>query len=113
MLFEALPEPFYHTTVKPGDYTAGSSENSSTSSTSSTKSFISDSNQNLPYGYYGEPGKVYVDSSGRGLIKGNINSKGEKIYHIPGDPWYDKTKAEVWFKTEAEAQAAGFRPPKR
>jgi hypothetical protein len=93
--------------VKPGDYTAGSSGSNSTSSTSSSKTF-----QNLPYGYYGEPGKVYVDSSGRGLIKGNINSKGEKIYHIPGDPWYDKTKAEVWFKTEAEAQAAGFRPPK-
>ncbi len=82
--------------VKPGDYTAGSSGNSSTSSTPSSKTF-----QSLPYGYYGEPGKVYVDSSGRGLIKGNINSKGEKIYHIPGDPWYDRTKAEVWFKTEA------------
>jgi hypothetical protein len=38
---------------------------------------------------------VYVDRSGRGLIKGNINRKREKIYHIPGDPWYDKTKAEV------------------
>ncbi|MBZ4669364.1 MAG: beta-lactamase protein [Defluviitaleaceae bacterium] len=82
--------------VKPGDYTA------------SSKTF-----QSLPYGYYGEPGKIYVDSNGRGLIKGNINSKGEKIYHIPGDPWYNKTKAEVWFKTEAEAQAAGFRPPKK
>jgi len=79
--------------VKPGDYTAGSSGNSSTSNTSLSKT-------------------LYVDSSGRGLIKGNINSKGEKIYHIPGDPWYNKTKAEVWFKTEAEAQAAGFRPPK-
>jgi beta-lactamase superfamily II metal-dependent hydrolase len=99
--------------VKPGDYTAGSSGNSTTSSTSSTKSSISDSNQSLPYGYYGELGKIYVDSNGKGLIKGNINSKGEKIYHIPGDPWYDKTKAEVWFKTEAEAQAAGFRPPKK
>lgn len=94
--------------VRPGDYTAGSSGNSSTSNTSLLKTF-----QSLPYGYYGEPGKVYVDSSGRGLIKGNINSKGEKIYHIPGDPWYDRTKAEMWFKTEAEAQAAGFRPPKR
>ncbi|HHW57323.1 MAG TPA: MBL fold metallo-hydrolase [Clostridia bacterium] len=94
--------------VKPGDYTAGSSGNSSTLNTSSSMTF-----QSLPYGYYGEPGKVYVDSSGRGLIKGNINSKGEKIYHIHGDPWYDKTKAEVWFKTETEAQAAGFRPPKK
>jgi len=98
--------------VKPGDYTAGSSGNSSTSSASSSKTSTNNLNQSLPYGYYGEPGKVYVDSNGNGLIKGNINSKGEKIYHIPGDPWYDRTKAEVWFKTEAEAQSAGFRPPK-
>ncbi|MDN5305299.1 MAG: competence protein ComEC, partial [Fusobacteriaceae bacterium] len=86
--------------------------NSSTSSASSSKTSTNNLNQSLPYGYYGEPGKVYVDSNGNGLIKGNINSKGEKIYHIPGDPWYDRTKAEVWFKTEAEAQSAGFRPPK-
>jgi len=98
--------------VKPGDYTAGSSRNSSTSSASSSKTSTNNLNQSLPYGYYEEPGKVYVDSNGNGLIKGNINSKGEKIYHIPGDPWYDRTKAEVWFKTEAEAQSAGFRPPK-
>ncbi|USG63694.1 thermonuclease family protein [Brevibacillus ruminantium] len=47
------------------------------------------------------------------LIKGNINSKGEKIYHVPGSRNYDQTKAEVWFATEEEAQAAGFRAPKR
>jgi len=47
------------------------------------------------------------------LIKGNINSKGEKIYHVPGSPNYDRTVPEVWFATEEEAQAAGFRPPKR
>ncbi|SHF93740.1 Metal-dependent hydrolase, beta-lactamase superfamily II [Caldanaerobius fijiensis DSM 17918] len=96
--------------VKPGDYTPGNKSGST--NTSSSKPSTS-TVQSLPYGYYGEPGKVYVDSSGRGLIKGNINSKGEKIYHIPGDPWYDRTKAERWFKTEAEAQAAGFRPPKK
>ncbi|WP_044748253.1 thermonuclease family protein [Bacillus alveayuensis] len=28
-------------------------------------------------------------------IKGNINSKGEKIYHTPDSPWYEQTKAEV------------------
>ncbi|TRY27962.1 nuclease [Brevibacillus sp. LEMMJ03] len=46
-------------------------------------------------------------------IKGNINAKGEKIYHVPGSPNYERTKAEVWFATEEEAKAAGFRPPKR
>lgn len=56
--------------------------------------------------------KIYVDSNGKGLIKGNINSKGEKIYHLPGGRYYDHTKAEIWFKTEEQARAAGFRPPK-
>ena len=48
----------------------------------------------------------------RGLIKGNINSKGEKIYHVPGGRYYDVTEPEVWFETEEEAQAAGFRRSK-
>lgn len=47
------------------------------------------------------------------LIKGNINSKGEKIYHTPDSPSYKITKPEKWFCTEKEAQAAGFRAPKR
>ena len=51
-------------------------------------------------------------------IKGNINSKGEHIYHVPGGKWYDKTeintsKGERWFCTEAEASAAGWRPAKQ
>ncbi|WP_054956504.1 thermonuclease family protein [Paenibacillus dakarensis] len=45
-------------------------------------------------------------------IKGNINSKGEKIYHLPGTPHYDKTKQEQWFCSESEAKKAGFRAPK-
>ena len=58
-------------------------------------------------------GKVYVDSSGRGLIKGNVNSKGEKIYHLPGGAYYNKTVPEMWFKSEEEAQAEGFRASMR
>lgn len=46
-------------------------------------------------------------------IKGNINAKGEKIYHVPGSSGYEQTKAEMWFATEEEAKAAGFRAPKR
>ncbi|OFI06727.1 hydroxyacylglutathione hydrolase [Clostridium acetireducens DSM 10703] len=57
--------------------------------------------------------KSYVDSQGKGLIKGNINSKGEKIYHLPGGKYYDKTNAEAWFKTTEEAEKAGFRASKR
>ncbi|MBB6735027.1 phospholipase D family protein [Cohnella zeiphila] len=42
-------------------------------------------------------------------IKGNINAKGDKIYHVPGGAQYDRTKAEEMFCTEQEATAAGFR----
>lgn len=48
-----------------------------------------------------------------GLIKGNISSSGEKIYHIPGGQYYNATNAEEYFNTEAEAQAAGYRKSKR
>lgn len=46
-------------------------------------------------------------------IKGNINSKGQKIYHIPLGQYYEITKAEEMFCTEKEAQAAGFRKSER
>jgi micrococcal nuclease len=45
-------------------------------------------------------------------IKGNINSRGDRIYHIPGSKSYDQTKPEAWFCTEEEAKQAGFRAPK-
>lgn len=57
--------------------------------------------------------KYYVDQQGNGLIKGNINSKGEKIYHLPGGAYYDNTIPEKWFKSEQEAQEDGFRPSSR
>ena len=42
-------------------------------------------------------------------IKGNINSKGKKLYHVKGESsYYEKTKAEMTFCTEKEAQQAGF-----
>lgn len=43
------------------------------------------------------------------LIKGNRNRRGQWIYHLPGMPYYDKTRAEEFFCTEADAQAAGYR----
>ena len=53
-------------------------------------------------------------TSGTCVIKGNINSKGERIYHLPGMDWYDRTqikesKGERWFCAEAEARKAGWR----
>lgn len=52
------------------------------------------------------------------VIKGNISSSGERIYHVPGQQNYDDTvitvsKGERWFCTEAEALAAGWRRAKR
>ena len=49
-----------------------------------------------------------------GAIKGNINAKGERIYHMPGGQWYDRTRidpaeGERWFCSEAEARAVGWR----
>jgi micrococcal nuclease len=51
------------------------------------------------------------------VIKGNISSSGEKIYHIPGQRYYnqtviDETKGEKWFCTEEEAQKVGWRKSK-
>ena len=44
-------------------------------------------------------------------IKGHINrSKGTRIYHLPGDPYYSRTThVSQWFFTEKEAQSAGYR----
>jgi len=38
-------------------------------------------------------------------IKGNADSM---LYHTDQSPYYGRTKAEVWFNTEAAARAAGF-----
>lgn len=42
-------------------------------------------------------------------IKGNVNKRGERIYHIAGDPFYTRTKPENWFCSVDEAEQAGFR----
>lgn len=42
-------------------------------------------------------------------IKGNINSRGEKIYHTTDSPWYEVTKQEEMFCSEEDARKAGFR----
>lgn len=49
-------------------------------------------------------------------IKGNINRKGERIYHAPWSRNYDRTRVNVakderWFCSEGEATKAGWRAP--
>lgn len=59
-------------------------------------------------GGFGEfSAKPGADGTGpRGwAIKGNANSM---LFHTRQSPWYGRTKAEVWFRTEQDAKAAGF-----
>ena len=61
-----------------------------------------------------KPARTYSGQGPNGeTIKGNINRQGERIYHVPGGAYYNKTDPEEWFFTEEEAQAAGYRPSKR
>jgi len=87
---------------------SSSSNKSNSTSSFSTSSKNEDSSINTSY-----PSSSNETKSSKGLIKGNINYKGEKIYHVPGGQFYDKTNAEQWFNTEQEAQAAGYRKSKR
>lgn len=52
-------------------------------------------------------------------IKGNVSyNNGQRIYHLPGQEYYDKTvidprKGERWFCSEEEARQAGWRRARR
>jgi hypothetical protein len=75
-------------------------------------------------GYYGHnllnatasPLKLFA---GRCNIKGNVSiDTGERIYHVPGQKYYERTRirseyGERWFCSEAEARKAGWRKAKR
>lgn len=53
--------------------------------------------------------KVYRNALGC-AVKGNYSRRlNEYIYYLPGMNYYDGTRPEMLFCTEAEAQAAGFR----
>jgi len=61
-------------------------------------------------------GAVSVAATNGCPIKGNINSRQERIYHTPWSKDYAQTKidprkGERWFCSEGEAIAAGWRPP--
>lgn len=62
---------------------------------------------------YGE-GSALPAADGSGpdgfTVKGNASSM---IYHDETSPSYEETRAEVWFRSAAHAEAAGFRPPRR
>jgi hypothetical protein len=64
-----------------------------------------------------QPASAAEAQSADCTIKGNLNRKGERIYHLPGSLDYAKIKMAApgkrWFCTEEEAEAAGWRPAKR
>ncbi|GAB3489159.1 hypothetical protein GCM10027572_10900 [Flexivirga lutea] len=60
------------------------------------------------------PPRATTTSTGACNIKGNISSSGERIYHVPGQRYYNVTKispakGERWFCSESDAVAAGWR----
>jgi competence protein ComEC len=104
--------------VKPGSYSyrSGGTTNTGSSTSSKTTTVIQKTGTTTTTSGSStttSSRKLYVDANGNGLIKGNISSTGEKIYHLPGGAYYDRTVPEAWFKTEAEAQKAGYRASKR
>ena len=62
----------------------------------------------VPPGRYGEGSAEAVPHQGPPdgfTIKGNAQSM---LFHTPDSPYYGRTKPEVWFRTEADAERAGF-----
>lgn len=60
---------------------------------------------------------VSISKNDNCLIKGNISQGGEKIFHTPGQRYYDKTqidesKGERWFCNEEDAINEGWRKSK-
>ncbi len=62
----------------------------------------------VPPGRYGEGSADAVPHQGQPdgfTIKGNAQSM---LFHTPDSPYYGRTKPQVWFRTEADAERAGF-----
>ncbi|KAB2486574.1 thermonuclease family protein [Priestia endophytica] len=91
----------YNDTVVGSTY---SSDQSSSQSSEKTSTNTTPSTQNTP-----EP----VKETGSCTIKGNISSSGEKIYHMPGGAYYDRTIAEEMFCSTNEAENHGYHASQR
>lgn len=98
-------------------YTNGIETNRKTLKTETTKSPVSEV---VTRGTYVPPKITTNPTPPQNCnIKGNISYRtGEKIYHVPGQQYYNSTEidasaGERWFCSEAEAQAAGWRKSKR
>ena len=86
---------------------AGEVESTETETGTATDEDATGSDE-APYGP-GSHAALDDDAQPEGFdIKGNADSM---LYHVPGSRSYKQTKAEVWFATEADAEAAGFSKP--
>lgn len=62
-----------------------------------------------------QPTKIHLGPPDENCaLKGNISTRGEKIYHLPSQKYYNVTRVdtdagEKWFCSEKEAQNAGWR----
>lgn len=84
----------------------GDEESASDESQAARRKSEADDEPAIPNGAHaatedGEPPRGYK-------IKGNADSM---LYHVPGSAFYDRTVAELWFKTAEDAEAAGFQLP--
>lgn len=84
-----------------------------TGSPSNTSTSQSDNNTNQS-SVNAQNTQAVGQPSGNCVIKGNISSSGEKIYHVPGGAFYnatqiDTSRGERWFCSGSEAAAAGWR----
>ena len=64
--------------------------------------------------FLGGVGLTVAGENDRCNIKGNVSTQGERIYHVPGQKYYNDTRisashGERWFCSEEEARAAGWR----
>lgn len=88
------------------------SSNTNTNSNSGTTAASSSTNQTqtntTKQPFQNDPSDdVEKNTSCKGKIKGNASSK---IYHEPGDQYYDRTADNiVWFCTAQDAENAGYR----
>lgn len=60
------------------------------------------------------PYRIIPRTAGNNLVKGNISSKGHKIYQVPNSKYYDRTKIDIsrgedWFCSVYDAREAGWK----
>lgn len=98
--------------AKPKTNTKIASTHTSSSTHHSNASSSGSSNSSHTNAFQNDPSDDQESNlSCKGKIKGNANSK---IYHEPGDAYYNRTQDNiVWFCSEAQAEAAGYRHSKR